>query len=342
MPDFRRGAAAIEEAATSRGGGNFRPFVPTIQWKDDKEEKYILFLTPVDEIPTVDYHDWIPVGKGEKANGDTYTKFEQFISRKDPAIGESYDEIEDRLNTKPKSRNIAVAVELEPILEKDAKGRERAVGFVVATDTYTRKDDNGNEIEVEQPLIGLVIQAAQNFFGWLSSYDASQGPIEETPMHVVRRGKDANTTYDFIALESRPVDFTPLFDSIDGLSYLRDEMDDVLSSIEEAESFEAAAKVVADILLSKRLDELADKDRYDEFVGPIEVIESKFGPKKAAPAAKRERPARPSRRESAAPQEAPAEEAPAAAEESAGPATKTDRFAALRAKIEAKNETKAA
>lgn len=342
MPSFRRGAAAIEEAASSKGGGGFRPFVPTIEWRDDRESKHVLFLTPVDEIPTVEYHDWIPVGKGQKANGETYTKYEQFISRKDPAIGESYDELQDRLDVRPKSRSIAVAVELDPITEKDDKGRDRVTGFVVATDTYIRKDENGNEEEVAQPLVGLVVQAAQNFFGWLSSYDASQGPIEETPMNVTRRGKDANTTYDFIALEGRTVDLNPLFDNIDGVSYLREEMADLVASLADLTD-EDAAKAIADALLNKRLDELADKERYDEFVKPLEEVPSKFGAKKGAakPAAKRERPQRASRRSAiettqlAGPSETPQAAPEAAPAAEAAPVATTDRFARLRAKVEA-------
>jgi hypothetical protein len=337
VPNFRRGAAAIDEAATRKGGNGFRPFVPTIQWQDDRESKHVLFLTPVDEIPTVEYHEWIPVGTGQKANGETYTKYEQFISRKDPAIGESEDELQDRLGVAPKSRSIAVAVELEAITENDGR-RERVTGFTVATDTYTRKDENGGEQEVTQPLIGLVIQSAQNFFGWLSSYDASQGPIEETPMSVTRRGKDANTTYDFIALEGRPVDLGPLMDHIDGISYLRDDIEDILSNVDSSESDEEAAAFIAGVLLNKRLDELADKERYDELVAPIEKIESKFGNKKAAPknggTTRRERPARPSRREAV--ESAPAEPAEAPAAEEAAPATGTARFNRLRAKVEAK------
>jgi len=341
MPNFRRGATAIEEAATAKGGGDFRPFVPEIMWKDDKEEKSVLFLTPVDEIPTILYHDWIPVGKGEKANGDTYTKYEKFISRKDPAIGETYDDLEDRLNVKPKLRQIAVAVELEPLTEEEevrGRVREKVVGFQVATDTFTRKTDNG-EVEVTAPKVGLVVQAAQNFFGWLSSYDASKGPIEETPLQIVRRGKKTDTTYDFIPVEDRPVDLSGLLDNLDGISYLgnAEEVEKIASDLPEDEL--EAALAVAAVLLDKRLEELADKERYDGLVKPIEHIEQKYasGGKAKSTTTKRERPARVARR--AKPSvEAPAEDAPAAESEAPDetPASdRADRFAKLREKLNA-------
>jgi hypothetical protein len=331
VPDFRRGAQAIEESASRKGSGSFRPFVPVVQWRDDREQKYVQFLTPISETITCDVHEWIPVGMGEKSDGDSYTKYEQFISRKDSSIGEDHDDLEDRLEIKPKERTMGVAVELEAVTETDDKGRERVTGFVVATDTYTRKDDDGNEEEVTQPLIGIVSQSAQNFFGWLSSYDASQGPIEETPMLVTRRGRDASTTYDFIPMENRAVNFESLLDDIAGVSYLRDHLDDLLEELSRQPDDAVAAQTIAAALLDIRLKELCDKERYDELVGPIESIETKYGKKKTN--VKRERPKRPSRREANG--DVPDAE-PEAKETKAAPGSRTDRFAKLRAQVETK------
>lgn len=326
MPEWRRGAAAIEEAASSRGSGGSFSFVPQIQWREDKEEKFILILTPLEEVPTVEYHDWIPVGTAEKANGETYTKYEQFISRTDPAIGESYDDLKERLDQKPKYRTIGVAVELTPVMET-VKGRARPVGFEVATDTYTRQDDDGGEEEVTRPLIGLVVQSPQNFWGWIGSFNESQAPIEETPLQVVRRGSGPETTYDFIALEERPVDLSGLIENIDGVSYLRNELEGAdLSKVAANES--EYAQAIATLLLDKRLDELADSDRYKELISPITEIKSKFGDKGKKKPASKTRPVRPSRRdkvESNGSSDVPSSE----------PSTQSDRFAKLRAKIDA-------
>jgi hypothetical protein len=324
MPNFRRGAAAIEEAAKSKGGGSFRPFVPQIKWKDDKEEKFLLFLNPIEQIPVVQYHDWIPVGTGEKSNGETFTRYEDFISRKDPAIGEDYDDLTDRLDMWPKERQIAVAVELEPVIE-NVKGRPRPVGFAVKTETFTRKDQDGNETEVTAPALGLVIQASANFFGWLVSYDASQGPIEETAFQVIRRGKDQNTSYDFIPCEGRPVDLSGLMDNLGGINYL----EDILSELDLPEDAQEAAVVVANALLDKRLEELADGERYEQLVSPIDHIESKFpkGKKNKDNGAKRERPARPSKRAEASADGEATDETPKE--------SKASRFAKLRAQAEA-------
>lgn len=327
MPKFepRRGLAAIEEAAAAKGSGSgsFRPFVPEISWREDNEKKYILVLTPIEEVATLSLHEWVPVGKAEKANGESYTKYESFLSRKDVIIGEDYDDLEDRLDRKPKDRCYGVAVELEPIFET-VRGRQRPKGFTVKTDSYTRKTEDGEQ-EVVQPLIGLLVQSAQLMWSPLGSADQSQGPLSLLPIEVTRRGKDRNTRYDFIPFPDAPVDLSPIIDNLDGISYLKDRLPDVLAAAEAADDDLGAAQAVADALYNARLEELADKERYDEFVAPIDEIPDRFGSKKNAT----DRPKRPS------PRKAAKEVENDSVEESVEP-PKADRFAALKAKIEAK------
>jgi hypothetical protein len=333
MPNFRRGAAEITAAAERKGGGSFRSFVPQIKWDEDKEEKFLLFLNPIEEVPVVQYHDFIPVGKGEKANGEEYTRWESFISRKDPAIGEDYDDLQDRLDVWPKERMIAVAVELEPTIVQEGR-RKRVTGFEVATETFTRTDEEGNETEVVAPKVGLVIQASANFFGWLVSFDASSGPIEQTPFQVIRRGKNSDTAYDFIALEGREVDLSGLMENLDGISYARDFVEDLTLTDDEADN----AVTLGNALLNKRLEELADGDRYEELVSPIQHIEQKYPHPKSkagqARAAKKgkgggERPQR--ARKNKTEREAEPE---AVVTEATPTETTRERFAALKAQVE--------
>lgn len=288
MPDFRRGSAAISAAQESNKGSGFKPFCPNIAWTKDREEKYVIFLNPADEIPTVDLHEWIVVGhtKGGKP------LYEQFLSRKDPAIGESTDDIEDRLGQKAKSRTIGVAVELEPTFST-VKGRQRPTGFKVKTDTYERKLEGGGTQEVTYPVLGVVVQSPLNFYGWLGSFNEGTANIEETPLHVLRRGKDTNTAYDFTPYIDQPVDFAPLVEHIMGIGYLQDSegLEDALKGLSEAE----AAVHIGSVMLEKRLNELADEERYAELVAPIEELENKWGAN-TPPASRPTRPSRPSPR----------------------------------------------
>lgn len=331
MPAFRKGRQAAEAAASRKGGnGDFRPFVPEIKWREDGEKKYILVLTDPDELATLDIHEFIKVGTGEKANGETYPKFESFLSRKDPFLGEDYDDLSDRLDNVPKTRVMGVVVELEPVMET-VRGRQRPKGFAVKTDTYTRRTDDGEE-EVTYPVMGLVAQSSALMWSPLLSLDDSAGPWVELPIEVTRRFKDANTRYEFLPFMDAPVDLSGVREHFDGLSYLRDEITEVQGMVDAAEDDTGAAMAVAEALFNQRLSELADKDRYDSLVGPIQELENRFGnnnnKKAKAPVS---RPSRPS------PREASAEVAEEAAEAPAEDNERSARFANLRAQVASKS-----
>lgn len=297
MPNYtaRRGLGAVEQAATRKGGSKLRGFAPEIRWREDGEKKYILVLSNFEDddpnaVVVADLHEFIPVGTAQKANGETYTRYESFVSRKDPIAGsEDYDDLEDRLGNKPRTRCIGVALELEPEFEV-IKGRKKPVGFSVKTDTFTRTTDDGQE-EVEQPIIGLIIQSAFLVWSPLGSLDESQGPLSELPVEVTRRGKDVNSRYDFVHYTNMEVDLSGLFENLDGITYISDELAEVKDDLIAKGDVEAA-QLVGQILLDKRLNELSDKTRYEELVGPIEHIEQRFGGgrkkpvTKTAPAAK--------------------------------------------------------
>lgn len=325
MPEYRRGTAAIEEAANRKGGGGFRPFAPEVRWQNDNEKKFVLILTPPNEVGTFDLHEWIPVGKGEKANGETYTRYESFLSRKDPCIGEDYDKISDDLDQPPKTRCMGIAVELEPVVE-NVKGRLRPTSFTVKTDTYTRNTDDG-AVEVTQPEIGLIVQSAYLMWAPLASYDESaQGPLTELPLEVTRQGTDANTRYNFVPFPGLPVDLTAVIEYADGISYLEDDIADVVAAMSAADNDLGAAQAVAEALFNKRLAELADGDRYNELVGPITTLPDRYGKKKAA--AKKATP-RPKAKTEAVEEATP--------EPEVKETPRADKFAELKARVEGRS-----
>jgi hypothetical protein len=299
-PDFSpaslRGGDAIERA-NSRSS-KFSPYAPRLTWTKDQEEKHILFLSPIEKVYTADIHEFVEVGEGEKANGEKYTKFESFISRK--SLGEGTDDIQDRLGREPRRRSLGVAVELEPEYET-VRGRQRAKSFKVKTEQFTRTTDDG-EVDVDAPVIGMVIQAQKNFYGWLNSYDRTQGPVHETPMKVVRRGTDQDTTYDFIAMEGVDVDFEPLLANLDNIAYLRD-TDGLEDLIKDSEDDYTAAAAVGTAFLEKRWDELADGTRYSTIIDPIQELPASRFASKPKPQPRSARPARRTQREAATPKD---------------------------------------
>lgn len=294
MPNFRTGLAPEE----SREGGarQFPGFLRSIQWTKDREEKFIAFLNPASDIVTAEVHTFIPVGTWKSGK----PRYEEFISRTDPGVGETSDDLTDRLGRKAQKRDIAVAVELEPTYTT-VNGRKRPTGFAVKTESFERKTQEGGTEEVEAPVIGLVMQSRRNFYGWVGSFDAATNPIEETPLQVIRRGKDADTAYDFTPFIDQKIDYTNLIQYAENINYVRDEVrDDLDLSGDEKE----AALAIGKLILDKRIAELADGERYERLVTPIQVIEDRFGSNDSKPA---ERPSRPAQKPKPEPEPVEAE-----------------------------------
>lgn len=262
MPEFKRGRAAIDRSAnsprtggSSSGGGGIS-FPPSIFWRNDQEEKYLKFLTPMSEVPTIyRYHEWIPVTYKRQDGSSFDRKNEHFISRRDDCIGEDYDDLEDRLEMSPRMRSIGVAVELDPVYETKG-GRKRPASFNVLVNESN---------EVKYPQIGLVIQSPANFWGFLSAYDATEQPVEDVVFRVQRQGKGPETSYNFFPVE-KEVDLSGLIDNISNIRYLSSDLDEN----------DTSAETIAQTLLEKRLEELADPERYRKLVSPIQSIKSPF------------------------------------------------------------------
>lgn len=274
MPNFdrsalRKGSKAIDEALEARksGGGDFKPFLPSIFWKKANDYRYLMFLNPLEEIPEVDLHPFIDLDDD---------KPHMAIARTWKPIGEAKDPIQDRWGYKPRLTDLAVAVVLEPITEI-IDSRPKPVGFEVATTSFNRtvRDDNGKPVEgqkeeVTVPVVGLVAQSPYNFFNQLRSFDATEAAIHATPVKITRLGEKQNVTFTVVGYDQITPDLSNLFDFIDNMSYIDDgDKEDLIDRISDAESDIEAAGIIGDYLLYKRLDELADPDLYNEILGQI-------------------------------------------------------------------------
>ncbi len=305
MGDIRRGSAAIQEAAESakRGDGTFRPFIPSIYWKEDKEERYVLFLNEIDVIPTFDMITFIKTEEGF---------YQEAVAKTDQVFGERGDRFVDEWDATARKTTLAIAVELEPVIEVVNK-RRRPKGFEVKTVEYDRTilDDEGNATDqtepVTAPAVGVISQSPNNFFNVIGNFDANELPIHETPLKITRIGKDTNTAYTVVGYEDQPIDLSNLFEYLDGISYLNDEIDGVINRIagetEDGEDGEPlddkdAALYVGNLLLDKKINELIDDERYDELFEGVHESMDIYGKKKKGRkgASKKERPARTSQR----------------------------------------------
>jgi hypothetical protein len=202
---LQRGPKAMENQRTKQSQQKYTSFCPEIRWLEG-DKRYIMFLNRIDYIPTVELHEFIPVGDGITKAGKRYIRYEKFIDRRDPCIGEDADDLTDRLGHQPRRKTMAIAVELLPVTKK-VQGRDKPVSFTVKVEEFTRTTEDGNEEEVWAPRVGVVTQSKANFFGWFSSYDEATAPIESSAFQVVRRGGDRDTAYDVVPLEL-PIDLS--------------------------------------------------------------------------------------------------------------------------------------
>jgi len=268
MPKFnpdalRQGPSAIASAVEMRNNNNseFRPFLKDIYWSKDKDFHYLLFLTPIRKTYQVLLHPYLPTENGK----------ETIIAWTDESIGERFDPIEEEWGYRPRLTNLAIAVDLDPLMET-VKGRERPVGFEVKTFEFQRRvrDDNGEPTDEKEiviaPVVGLVAQSPFNFFSQLANYDAEESPIDQTPVKITRIGDGSGLTYSVIGYDA-PVELDNLINYIENVNYVT-EPDKLLSEIETMTPYEAAGHI-GDYLLSKKVEELADMDRYEEIRASI-------------------------------------------------------------------------
>jgi len=276
MSEIRRGSAAIQEAAEGgpSGEGQFRPYLPALFWKEDQQERYVLFLNEVEDMPLFDMIQFIPEGD----------YFQEAVSKTDQFFGERYDAFEKEWDATARKTNIAIAVELEPVVEIVNK-RRKPRGFEVKTVEYERTvfDDDGEKTdekeEVTCPAVGYIAQSPNNFFNQISNYDANEAPVTETALKITRIGKDKSTTYQIVGYDELPIDLSNLIGYVDGISYLGEDLDPLLDEIEKLTP-EEAALAIGKKLLDKREEELIDDDRYQELFDGVTESMDKFGNKK--------------------------------------------------------------
>lgn len=279
MPgEIRRGREAIQaatKAAKSRGG-DFKPFIRRIFWTEDKQERYLLFLNPIEEVPQFQMVDFIETEQGFK---------ELTVAKTDSYFEERTDKFAEVWDAPIRDTDVAIVVELEPIIEV-VNNRKKPKGFEVMTTEFSRKvvDDDGEVTEetedVIAPAIGFIAQAAANFFNPVEQYDASEAPIHETPVKITRLGTGSKTAYACTGYEGQELDLSALFEYIDGITYLGDELEPLMEQIAETEGELAQAHVVGEVLLNLKVTELLDEERYEELFEGVDESMDKFGKKK--------------------------------------------------------------
>lgn len=176
-----KAAEAVSKAKRSR-------FTPQFKW-DDGERKYLQFVTPFDERVTAPMHQFIRVARDP--NTKSGYKYADFLLAPEEDGSSPVDLIHQKFGVEPTFRTIAVAVEMEPIIEKDSKGRKRAVGFEPKMREWEDKDGETHE----SPELGLVIMSHNNFWKFFEMHEEQTGPVDASVFAVTRLGKSTDTNY---------------------------------------------------------------------------------------------------------------------------------------------------
>ena len=223
MAQFRKGVDAFE-ASQRRSTTDF---TPRLKWKAG-ETKHIQFLTPAEEIPTVELYDFMIVGHNDNTNKPIYRSF---ISPRDPALLEDNPDARDYFQERikegkksalPKKRQVAVVAVIEPEYgtAENSRRKEYKQGKL-ATRTYVNREG----VEIEVPDIGLVIGSSV-FFGYFFTFSQRKN-LEDYVFAVERRGGDQNTQY-------HPFDVGPALDlNIPDEAYI--DLDAYLSELADEE-----------------------------------------------------------------------------------------------------------
>jgi hypothetical protein len=279
--------------------------MPVFQFEVEKD-KYIQFLTPMDQVPTVLMHQFIIVGTRD----DGKPMYERFISRRDPSLDgpDGYDELIDRFGQTPSERTIFLAVEVDPMWST-GPGRKTIEGFDLAERKFTNKDDE----EIVVPAFGLIIESPFTFSNHLAATN-DLTPIHETIFAVKRNGTGTDTSYTFVNTGQGALDVS-----------------------EELDEFEK------NFDFEEYLDELADEDRMKDILGELPDdwrITAYDKRKKNKDKGKEDKPKQATRRRAAAPKGEPADsngdgEAEEAQEADKDKPSRSRRFANMRAESKA-------
>lgn len=187
LAGVRQGTAALKP---SGGGGKFVPF---ISWSDG-DAKTVTFLTPADQIAKIKIHNFVKIPDDSQKG----FHWDTFMCRKDPAwLEESEGQCPlcDVVGHKPKDQNVAIAVELTPLVKP---GTSFVTGLEPVIRTFKKQD--GTEGTAVQ--WGLVIQSFGNFFNYFAARAKKYGDITGIAYDISRIGNDKNTAYVIDALNN--------------------------------------------------------------------------------------------------------------------------------------------
>jgi len=188
----------------------------------------VAFLTEASEIPTVLMHQMVKVPDD---NFDSGFRYENIICKRDPSMIDEFSgrcELCENVKVDPTERQIALAVELEPVRE----GKR-----VTSLKVKTNRVKNREGVEQDYPQWGLIMQASSNFFSYFANYSDTNGDIREVAWEIQREGGSTDTKYHpFLVMNgSSAVPLPDLSEIVENIPTLDDLLEKMASEEKYAE-----------------------------------------------------------------------------------------------------------
>lgn len=200
---LRKGAAELEksvERSKSRGSGDSnRAPLNFFKW-EDKETKFIRFLTDSEDIFLLWTHEYVACHDN---------RHRTFICRKEE---DASCELCDN-DVKRRELGYGVAVLREPVQE-DGK----VVGYQDYIEEYEDEDGDAGV----RPYVGIVRQAPGNFWTYITGIHERKGSLRDYDIEITRKGAQMDTIYmafpcdpvEIEEMDERYAKFTPDLESI--------------------------------------------------------------------------------------------------------------------------------
>lgn len=202
-----RGVEAMK-AATDFTGGDFRKIHHFTMFVPKPGDKVVVrFITPIDKMPVVKFHNFVPTDMRKAPAGSTnWPKTMSAVCRRDPAFtGFSDCYICDNKIENQQGKVIKATPKMTAIacLRMEYKNDDGSTGWTdVPREVKIKEGDEVKEV-VERSLI-MVSMAPSNFWDNIMGYGQRYGTLSDRDYEIERQGEGISTKYIPFPMDKDP------------------------------------------------------------------------------------------------------------------------------------------
>lgn len=202
-----RGIEATKAASAASGGGDFRK-IHYFQIAKPGDKAVLRFITPVDRMPVVKFHNFVPTKPGP-AGATGWPKSMSAVCRYDEAFRGSFSDcyicdnkIENSMGKVIKATSKTTALACLRMEYKNPETGETA-WTDVPREVKVKEGETVKDVK-ERSLI-VVSMAPSNFWDNVMGYGQRFGSLSDRDYEIERQGEGIKTNYMFFAMDKDPV-----------------------------------------------------------------------------------------------------------------------------------------